>query len=76
MTATPIPFPGTYCRLGVHALAGNLAMLRAARGKIAEQHRRDPAMRQARHVFFRAMLHHHAHAASLYLYVQTGAVAR
>ena len=53
---------GTYCRLNVRISASNIAVIRAARRKIAKHHRRAPEKREARKQFYRSMLHYHAEA--------------
>lgn len=50
---------GTYSRLGVHALAADRAVVRAAYGKIAAPHRHNPAKQEARKAFYRRMLEEH-----------------
>jgi hypothetical protein len=50
----------TYSRLGVHVHAPWRAVVRAARSRIAKQHRRDPALKQPRKGFYRKMLACHA----------------
>jgi hypothetical protein len=49
-----------YSRLGVHVHASWRAVVRAARSRIAKQHRHDPALRQARKRFYCKMLACHA----------------
>lgn len=56
---------GTYNRLNLHVSATGRDVIRAARTKIAEHHRRDPAMREARKAFYRQMLEYHAGAQDL-----------
>lgn len=55
---------GTYCRLRVHVMASDVAVIKAARKRIAKPHRTGRRMRTARHAFFRKMLqvHHDAQA--------------
>ena len=50
----------TYSRLGVYVYAPWRVVVRAARSRIAKQHRRDPALRQPRKGFYREMLACHA----------------
>ena len=54
---------GTYNRLNVPVSASNIAVIRAARCKLKNP--RNPAEREARHNFYRAMLDHHASAQGL-----------
>lgn len=63
---------GTYCRLAVHVNASNIDVLRAARLKIAAQHRRGRARRADRHRFYRAMLAYHSDSRALYRDVMFG----
>lgn len=63
---------GTYCRLGVHVNATDIDVIRAARLKIAAQHRRGSARRADRHAVYRAMLRHHRDARALYRDVMFG----
>ncbi len=51
---------GTYNRLNVRVSASNIAVIRAARRKLKNP--RNPAEREARHNFYRAMLAYHASA--------------
>jgi hypothetical protein len=53
---------GTYQRLGLPASASGAAVVRAAREKIAEHHRRSPAMRAERKKFYSIMLDYHRKA--------------
>jgi hypothetical protein len=46
----------TYERLRVHAFASWRDVVRAANGRIAKQHRRAPAMKEARKRFYCEML--------------------
>jgi hypothetical protein len=62
---SPIPYSGTYMRLGVHVGASNREVIRAARTKLANP--RNPAERKDRHTFFRYMLKHHERARDLYI---------
>lgn len=62
----------TYLRLNLHVGASGISVIRAARTKIAEHHRRDQAKRQARKDFYRAMLHEHKKARDLYNAVMWG----
>lgn len=55
----------TYLRLNLATWASELDVIRAARLKINEQHRRSPTMRKARHEFYRVMLSYHRHARAL-----------
>ncbi|MGE8944048.1 hypothetical protein ACO2I3_19255 [Leptospira interrogans] len=56
---------GTYLRLNVTAFANNITVIRAARRKLARSARRDPAQRDGRKRFYRAMLAHHAKSQQL-----------
>jgi hypothetical protein len=49
-----------YSRLGVHVYASWRAVVRAARSRMAKQHRHDPALKQPRKGFYREMLACHA----------------
>jgi len=49
-----------YLRLGVHVHAPWRAVVRAARSRIAKQHRHDPALKPARKRFYCEMLACHA----------------
>lgn len=66
MTSDHIPMFGTYCRLGVHACATAMDVLRAARRKIAKEHRTGRARRTERHNFYRVMISHHRRAKQIY----------
>ena len=61
---------GTYCRLNVHVMASNLAVIRAARTKL--RHPNNPAEREARKRFYRMMLDYHREARADYLAVCRG----
>lgn len=63
---------GTYCRLGVHVNASDCDVIRAARLKIARNHRRGAARRADRHRFYRVMLNYHSDARRLYREVLFG----
>jgi hypothetical protein len=63
---------GTYCRLGVNVSASDFDVMRAARRKIAVQHRRGRARRADRHRFYRQMLAYHRDARGLYRDVMFG----
>lgn len=63
---------GTYMRLGLHVIASNLDVIRAARAKIAPHHRTGRDKREARREFYRAMLENHAEALALYHDVARG----
>ncbi|MGE3874353.1 MAG: hypothetical protein AB7F74_15485 [Parvibaculaceae bacterium] len=54
-----------YLYLHVHVWDSNRAVIRAARRKIAAQHRRDPGKRDARKRFYREMLAHHSNDQTL-----------
>ena len=56
---------GTYNRLRVTIYDSNIAVIRAARKKIAKKHRRECARRSARHEFYRLMLSYHRAAIDL-----------
>lgn len=56
---------GTYQRLHVPVYASNISVIRAARMKIAVEHRASPAMRGERKKFYRIMLDYHAKARSI-----------
>jgi hypothetical protein len=56
---------GTYHRLGVHICASDIEVIRKARLKIAEKHRKGREMRKARHEFYRVMLGYHEDARNL-----------
>jgi len=51
---------GTYGRLRVHVFASWRDVARAANGRIAKEHRRAQAMKEARKRFYREMLACHA----------------
>lgn len=55
----------TYVRLAVPVWHGERAVIRAARGRLARSALRDPARRDARKLFYREMLRHHADAQRL-----------
>jgi len=55
----------TYHRLGVHVYDSDLAVIRAAAGKLDPKVRRQPAFRQSRKDFYREMLDHHRKAQEL-----------
>jgi hypothetical protein len=50
----------TYSRLGVYVHAPWRVVVRAARSRIAKQHRHDPALKQARKRFYSEILACHA----------------
>lgn len=54
-----------YCRLHLPITASNLAVIRAASGKINPKARFDPERRGDRHDYFRSMLDHHNDARDL-----------
>ncbi len=56
---------GTYLHLDVRVWASDRAVIRAARRKLTQSARRDPAKREARKRFYREMLEHHANAQRL-----------
>ncbi len=56
---------GTYYRLGVTVAASRRTVIREARGKIAEHHRRGPDKREARKAFYREQLACHEAAQRL-----------
>jgi hypothetical protein len=58
---------GTYERLGVHVMASNMDVLRAARKKLKNPSNRGE--RKARHKFYRQMLTYHRKARELYRHV-------
>jgi len=53
---------GTYQRLRVHVGASNIAVIRAARKKLAKRCWHDSAYRDGRKLFYRNMLEYHADA--------------
>jgi hypothetical protein len=59
---------GTYERLGVSIWSRDIAVIRAARRKIKRKARRDRALRDARHAFYKVMLKHHYKARELATY--------
>lgn len=56
---------GTYLRLEVTVWASDRAVIHAARRKLTRSARLDPAKRDARKRFYRAMLEHHANTQRL-----------
>jgi len=56
---------GTYLRLNITVHDGWRAVIRAAAKKLTPQARRDPALREPRHRFYRQMLAHHHEAQQL-----------
>ena len=56
---------GTYLRLDITVHDSWRAVVRAAAKKLTMLSRRDPARREARHRFYRAMLAHHQEAQRL-----------
>ena len=56
---------GTYLRLNVTVHDGWRAVVRAAAKKLTALARRDPARREVRHRFYRAMLAHRQEAQHL-----------
>ena len=56
---------GTYTRLNLSVHASDLAVIRAARRKVARKHRTARAMREARHAFYRTMLQYHHDARAI-----------
>lgn len=62
----------TYCRLGLHVNATDIDVIRAARLKIAAQHRRGRAKRAQRHEFYRRILRIHLEARALFRDVMLG----
>lgn len=65
----------TYNRLNLHVSASAIDVIRAARKRIMKRARRDPALRNDRHAYFRAMLEHHKNARGLFRAVYTGEFA-
>lgn len=57
---------GVYNRLGLHVLASNLALIRAAHKRIDKPKRKHPDYREARKQFYRRMIETHSEAAALY----------
>lgn len=68
------PFFATYQRLGVHVMAGNLTLLRAASRKLTKRARRRRDHRTGRRLFYQAMLAHHARERKLFIHVTHGNV--
>ncbi|CAB4124980.1 hypothetical protein UFOVP62_48 [uncultured Caudovirales phage] len=66
---------GTYNRLNLHVNASAIDVIRAARKRIMRKARRDPALRDKRHEFFRAMIEHHKAARGLFVKVYQGEFA-
>ena len=56
---------GTYLRLDITVYDGWRTVVRAAAKKLTTLARGDPAQREARHRFYRAMLAHHQEAQRL-----------
>lgn len=67
---------GTYNRLGVHVSASNVDVIRAASRKLQRRDRYTRKHREARHAFYRVMLHQHEQARELYSFVMGGCHAR
>ena len=65
---------GTYCRLRVHVMASDLAVIRKARQVIARKQRKAADKRKARHEFYRIILELHHSARRQYIHVQRGSV--
>jgi hypothetical protein len=61
----PAEMYGTYLRLDVNVRDNPRTIIRAARRKLADKARRDPAYREARKRFYREMLEYHADAQRL-----------
>ena len=59
---------GTYLRLDITVHDGWRAVVRAAAKKLTPEARRDPAMREGRHRFYRQMLSHHREAQEIVSY--------
>jgi hypothetical protein len=57
---------GTYCRLNVHCMDSNVTVIRAARKALHKKARRDPALRENRKAFYRAILAEHANARAVF----------
>ena len=62
---------GTYQRLGLHVMASNREVIRAARRKLRKAALRR-TFRRSRHQFLRDMLRVHARERKLYLRVMRG----
>lgn len=63
---------GTYCRLGVHVLASDRDVVRAAHRVMRPEVRRDHRRREARHGLIRTLLGHHHQARKLALSISPG----
>ena len=59
---------GTYLRLDIPVHDGWRAVVRAAAKKLTPEARRDPAMREGRHRFYRQMLEHHRESQEIVSY--------
>ena len=67
---------GTYQRLGVHVMAPNIAVVRAARELIHIRHRNLPEKKKERKIFYKEILKYHEEERELFLYAYSGTKGR
>ena len=62
----------TYCRLNIHVLASDIAVIREVRKKLRREVLRDRGARERRHEIYKLILAEHKDARKLYFAVTRG----